>query len=51
MVNHECFLQLWDSSLHEMEYTQQAMVGAQPAGQVIDSKLAIPCIGNFLFSS
>ena len=50
MVNHECFLELWDSSLHEMDYTQQSLVGAQP-GQVIDSKLAIPCIGNFLFTS
>ena len=45
MENHECFLELWDLSLHEMDNTQPA----RAAGQVIDSKLAIPCIGNFCF--
>ena len=45
--NHECFLELWDLSLHEMDNTQPA----RAAGQVIDSKLAIPCIGNFLLPS
>ena len=45
MENHECFLELWDLSLHEMDNTQPA----RAAG--IDSKLAIPCIGNFFFPS
>ena len=39
------FLELWYLSLHEMDNTQPA----RAAGQVIDSKLAIPCIGNFCF--